>query len=422
MSTSLPPAPAQGVDPSPPPAPLHRHPGLVAFLGARTASSFSACVQAVAVGWQIYALTHSTMALALVGLAQFLPMAGLLLPAGHAADHFNRRRIVVTCQGIEALSALLMAAGAFGGWTAPWMIYAMVMVFGAARAFEMPCQQTFLPSLVPAHVFPRAAAVSSSLFQAAAVTGPSLGGLLYGAGAGVCYLVCAMGFACACVSTLRIRLVFAPRPRVPLSVATFVEVMHFLRARPDMLGAISLDLFAVLLGGATAMLPVYASDILHAGPLGLGLLRAAPAIGAVLCSVMLVWKPLNHRAGRRMFLSVAIFGVATLVFALSRSMAVSIIALAVLGAADVVSVVVRSALVQLRTPDSMRGRVSAVNMLFIGSSNQLGEFESGTVASLIGPVAAVALGGVGTLLITAAWIRMFPTLWRLDRLDDITPD
>ncbi|KON62938.1 enterobactin exporter EntS [Komagataeibacter europaeus] len=249
-------------EPSLPAVPLHRHPGLPAFLAARTASSFSACVQAVAVGWQIYALTHSTTALALVGLAQFLPMAGLLLPAGHAADHLDRRMIVVTCQCIEALSALLMAIGALGGWTTPWMIYAMVMVFGAARAFEMPCQQTFLPSLVPVHVFPRAAAVSSSLFQAAAVTGPSVGGLLYGAGAGVCYLVCAVGFACACVGTLCIRLAYTPRPRVPLSLATFVEVMHFMRARPDMLGAISLDLFAVLLGGATAMLPVFASDIL----------------------------------------------------------------------------------------------------------------------------------------------------------------
>lgn len=422
MLPSSPPSPVPGADPSAPSLPLHRHPGLVAFLCARTASSFSGCVQAVAVGWQIYALTHSTTALALVGLAQFLPMAGLLLPAGHAADHFNRRLIAMACQCIEALSALFMAVAAFGGWTAPWMIYAMVMVFGAARAFEMPCQQTFLPSLVPAHVFPRAAAVSSSLFQAAAVTGPSLGGLLYGAGAGTCYLVCAAGFACACMGTLRIRLVHAPRPRVPLSLATFVEVMHFLRARPDMLGAISLDLFAVLLGGATAMLPVYASDILHAGPLGLGLLRGAPAIGAVLCSLVLIWKPLNRQAGRHMFVAVAIFGVATVVFALSRSMVVSIIALAVLGAADVVSVVVRGALVQLRTPDSMRGRVSAVNMLFIGSSNQLGEFESGMVASLAGPVGAVALGGVGTLLITVAWIRMFPTLWRLDRLDDITPD
>ncbi|QHC35978.1 MFS transporter [Komagataeibacter xylinus] len=421
MSPASAPPGAQGPVPAAPPLPLHRHPGLLAFLAARTASSFSACVQAVAVGWQIYAITHSTTALALVGLAQFLPMAGLLLPAGHAADHFNRRMIVVTCQAIEALSALFMAIAAFGGWTTPWMIYAMVMVFGAARAFEMPCQQTFLPSLVPAHVFPRAAAVSSSLFQAAAVTGPSVGGLLYGAGAGVCYLVCALGFASACVGTLCIRLVFAPRPRVPLSLATFVEVAHFMRARPDMLGAISLDLFAVLLGGATAMLPVYASDILHAGPIGLGLLRGAPAIGAVACSIFMVWKPLNHRAGARMFLAVAIFGLATVVFAFSRSMAVSIMALAVLGAADVVSVVVRGALVQLRTPDSMRGRVSAVNMLFIGSSNQLGEFESGMLASLIGPVEAVALGGIGTLVITGLWIRMFPTLWRVDRLDDITP-
>ncbi|GAB6966311.1 MFS transporter [Komagataeibacter kakiaceti JCM 25156] len=413
---------ASGSQPPVRPDSLRHNPGLVAFLAARTASSFSACVQAVAVGWQIYALTHSTTALALVGLAQFLPMVGLLLPAGHAADYFNRQAIVVTCQCIEAVAALFMAIGALGGWTTPWMIYVLVIIFGAARAFEMPCQQTFLPALVPAHMFPRAAAVSSSLFQAAAVTGPSVGGLLYGAGAGVCYLVCAAGFACACIGTLRIRLAFTPRARAPLSRAAFVEVMHFMRARPDMLGAISLDLFAVLLGGATAMLPVYASDILHAGPLGLGLLRAAPAVGAVLCSLLLVWRPLNHHAGARMFAAVALFGVATIIFALSRSMAVSIVALAVLGGADVVSVVVRGALVQLRTPDSMRGRVSAVNMLFLGSSNQLGEFESGMVASLIGPVGSVALGGVGTLVVTALWIRMFPALWKLDRLDDITPE
>ncbi|WP_282759656.1 MFS transporter [Komagataeibacter saccharivorans] len=420
---SAPPSPTtENTQLTPQPVSLWRHPGLLAFLWARTASSFSACVQAVAVGWQIYALTHSTTALALVGLAQFLPMVGLLLPAGHAADHFNRRLIVVICQCIEAVSALLMAIGALGGWTTPWMIYAMVIIFGAARAFEMPSQQTFLPALVPAHMFPRAAAVSSSLFQAAAVTGPSVGGLLYGAGAGVCYLVCAVGFAAACISTLCIPLVFTSRPRVPLSRAAIIEVAQFMRGRPDMLGAISLDLFAVLLGGATAMLPVYASDILHAGPMGLGLLRAAPAIGAVICSIILVWRPLNRRSGPRMFMAVAIFGVATIIFAVSRSMAVSILALAVLGAADVVSVVIRGALVQLRTPDSMRGRVSAVNMLFLGSSNQLGEFESGMLASLIGPVGSVALGGVGTLLVTAAWIRMFPALWHLDRLDDITAD
>ncbi|PYD77062.1 MFS transporter [Novacetimonas pomaceti] len=398
---------------------LLRHPGLMAFLMARTSSSFSSCVQAVAVGWQIYALTHSARSLALVGLAQFFPMICLTMLAGHAADHMNRRRIAMTCQGIEAASALIMATAAFGGWTTPGMIYAMVMVFGMARAFEMPCQQTFLPSIVPPYMFPRAAAVSSSLFQAAAVTGPSVGGLLYGAGAGLCYMICALGFALAMLGTFLLPLRNIARPRQPMSLSMFMDVWRFMRKRPDMLGAISLDLFAVLLGGATAMLPVYASDILHAGPMGLGLLRAAPAMGAVACAVFFVWKPLNHRAGPSMFAAVATFGVATIVFAFSTSMPLSILALAVLGAADVVSVVVRGALVQLRTPDSMRGRVSAVNMLFIGSSNQLGEFESGMLASAIGPVEAVALGGVGTIAVTLLWMAMFPSLRRLDRLDDI---
>ena len=411
-----------GDAPTPPPGRLVHHPGLLAFLMARTSSSFSSCVQAVAVGWQIYALTHSARALAMVGLAQFLPMICLTMVAGHAADHMNRRRIAMTCQAVEATSALVMAIAAFGGWTTPGMIYAMVMVFGAARAFEMPCQQTFLPSIVPPHMFPRAAAVSSSLFQAAAVTGPSVGGLLYGAGAGVCYMVCALGFGMAMLGTFLLPLRNMARARQPLSVSMFMEVWHFMRERPDMLGAISLDLFAVLLGGATAMLPVYASDILHAGPTGLGLLRAAPAMGAVACALFFVWKPLNKHAGAFMFAAVATFGVATIVFAFSTSMPLSIFALAVLGAADVISVVVRGALVQLRTPDSMRGRVSAVNMLFIGSSNQLGEFESGMLASLIGPVEAVALGGAGTIVVTLLWMRMFPGLRRLDRLDDIHAD
>ncbi|MFT8464053.1 MFS transporter [Acetobacter persici] len=404
------------------PPPLLSQPGLVAALTSRTLGAFSSQVQAVAVGWQIYALTHSAAALGFVGLAQFLPMVAFIFPAGHAADQHDRRRIVITCQAIEALAAAFMALASFAHFLAPGMIYGLVALFGVCRAFEMPAQQTFLPSLVPTSVFPRAAALSSSLFQVASIAGPSLGGLLYGLGAGVCYALCAAGFAIAALATTSMTLRFPARPRQPATLAAVFGGISFLRRKPAMLGALSLDLFAVLLGGATAMLPLFATDILHAGPWGLGLLRAAPAIGALLVATVLARYPLGRHAGRWMFVSVMIFGVATIIFGLSRSIPVSILALAVLGGADVISVMVRSALVQLGTPDEMRGRVSAVNMLFIGSSNQLGEFESGMLASAIGAVPAVVVGGIGTLVITAVWMALFPGLRELDRLDDITPD
>lgn len=404
------------------PPPLLSQPGLVAALTSRTLGAFSSQVQAVAVGWQIYALTHSAAALGFVGLAQFLPMVAFIFPAGHAADQHDRRRIVITCQVIEALAAAFMALASFAHFLAPGMIYGLVALFGVCRAFEMPAQQTFLPSLVPTSVFPRAAALSSSLFQVASIAGPSLGGLLYGLGAGVCYALCAAGFAIAALATTSMTLRFPARPRQPATLAAVFGGISFLRRKPAMLGALSLDLFAVLLGGATAMLPLFATDILHAGPWGLGLLRAAPAIGALLVATVLARYPLGRHAGRWMFVSVMIFGIATIIFGLSRSIPVSILALAVLGGADVISVMVRSALVQLGTPDEMRGRVSAVNMLFIGSSNQLGEFESGMLASAIGAVPAVVVGGIGTLVITAVWMALFPGLRELDRLDDITPD
>ncbi|NHO33004.1 MFS transporter [Acetobacter fallax] len=401
---------------------LLRQPGLLACLVGRNVAAFSSQVQAVAVGWQIYALTHSAAALGFVGLMQFLPMVALIFPAGHVADHFNRRRIVMTCQLIETCSAAVMAVASFEHVLGPWGIYAMVMVFGACRAFEMPAQQTFLPSLVPAALFPKAAALSSSLFQVASIAGPSLGGVLYGLGADICYALCAVAFGTSAVATGLMQLRFTARPKQPVTLQSVFGGIAFLRRKPAMLGAISLDLFAVLLGGATALLPLYADTVLHAGSIGLGLLRAGPAIGAVLMAAILTRWPLNRRAGRVMFLSVAIFGVATIVFGLSHSVPLSVFALMVLGAADVVSVMVRGALVQLGTPDEMRGRVSAVNMLFIGSSNQLGEFESGMLASAIGAVPAVVLGGVGTLIVTVLWMRLFPGLRDLDRLDEIESD
>lgn len=403
---------------SDPDLPLRRLPGLVSCLSGRSLAALSSQMQAVAVGWQIYELTHSAAALGFVGLMQFLPMVALIFPAGHVADQFERRKIVLICQITEMLAALAMAVASFTHVAGPWSIYAVVMLFGACRAFEMPAQQTFLPSIVPPALFPRASALSSSLFQTASIIGPSLGGVLYGLGAGVCYLMCGMGFGLAAMSTASLKLRFQARKRQPVTLESVFGGIAFLRRKPDILGAISLDLFAVLLGGATALLPVYADQILHAGPIGLGLLRAGPALGAVLMAVVLTRWPLKRNTGRSMFIGVAVFGVATIVFGLSRSVWLSVLALMVLGAADVVSMMVRGALVQLGTPDEMRGRVSAVNMLFIGSSNQLGEFESGMLAQAVGAVPAVVIGGIGTLIVTVLWMRLFPGLRKLDRLED----
>ncbi|GBQ61493.1 major facilitator superfamily transporter [Ameyamaea chiangmaiensis NBRC 103196] len=404
----------------PPRIPLTRLPGFVSFLSGRGLSALANQMQAVAVGWQIYALTHKALSLGLVGLAQFLPLTLLVFVAGHAVDHFDRKVIAAGAQIISAIGAFVLMAGSIEHWLSPLAIYLIVALFGVARAFEMPASQTFLPSLVTAEDFPRAAAVSSSLFQAAVIIGPSAGGLMYGLGAPVVYAVCGLGFLLAALSTLTLRLTRNVRPRGPVTLGAVFGGIVFLRSQPAILGAISLDLFAVLLGGATAMLPLYATDILHAGPLALGLLRGAPAVGALAMSMWLARHPLGDRAGRTMFASVAVFGVATILFGLSHSILISVAMLAVLGAADVISVMIRGALVQLGTPDEMRGRVSAVNMLFIGSSNQLGEFESGTLASLIGPVEAVVFGGIGTLVVTGLWMWMFPDLRRLNRLDQIT--
>ena len=400
---------------------LWRQPGLVGCLAGRTLSAFSSQVLAVAVGWQIYALTHSAASLGFAGLAQFLPMMLLTLPAGHVADQFNRRRIVMICQMIETTAAFAAAIASWQHMIGPLALYALVALYGACRAFEMPAQQTFLPAIVPTSVFPRAAALSSSLFQVACIAGPSLGGVLYGFGADTCYALCSAGFLMAAVSTASIELRFPTRQRQPITLESVLGGIAFLRRQKTMLGAISLDLFAVLLGGATALLPVYADDILHAGPIALGLLRAGPAVGAMLMAFAMTRWPIRRNAGQAMFLSVAVFGVATIVFGLSRSVALSIIALMVLGAADVISVMVRGSLVQLGTPDGMRGRVSAVNMLFIGSSNQLGEFESGMLAACVVAESAVVIGGVGTLIVTLLWMRLFPGLRDLDGLDDITP-
>ncbi|WP_215751238.1 MULTISPECIES: MFS transporter [unclassified Gluconobacter] len=401
---------------------LRALPGLGPLIISRICSQLSATTLTIAIGWQMYALTHSVSSLGYLGLAQFLPMVPLTFISGHVADRFNRRSVVLICQIMEVLSTGALAAIAAMHCLTPAYVYAFAAFYGTLRSFEMPCQQAFLPAIVPPQLLPRAQALMSSLFMTASIVGPSLGGLLYGLGSVICYSLATLGFALAFLGTLALKLRHKVASKDPVTFASVFAGLGFLNRRRDLLGAISLDLFAVLLGGATAMLPVYADSVLHVGPIGLGFLRAAPALGALFTSAWLSRHPLGGRAGITMFVSVIVFGIATIVFGASHITWLSVVALMVLGAADVISVVVRSSLIQLATPDAMRGRVSAVNSLFIGSSNQLGEFESGMLGTAIGPEAAVIAGGVGTILVAATWIRLFPSLWALDRLEDVRPE
>lgn len=386
---------------------------------ARLCTTIGYQIFTVAVGWQMYDLTRDPLMLGMVGLVQFLPSVALILMSGHVADRFDRRRIVRTCQSIEALLAGGMAVASLTGWIDSHHIFLFVALIGATRAFENPTLQALLPSVVTPRQLPRAVALASSAGQTAIIIGPAIGGFAYVAGPGVVYALSATLFTIAAVLVSGIRLrQAAQRLTAPVSVRTVFAGFTYIRGRPVLLGAISLDLFAVLLGGAAALLPIYARDILHTGPWGLGLLRSSPAIGALAMALWLARNPLNRRAGRIMFGAVALFGVATVVFGVSTWLPLSMAALVVLGASDMISVVVRSTLVQLDTPDDMRGRVGAVNSVFIGASNQLGEFESGVTAALLGPVGAVILGGVGTLLVVAVWMRLFPALASRDKLHD----
>lgn len=411
---------SNGPDPSTP-AFLRQHPDFCLFWVSRIASAMAFQIQAVAAGWQIYDLTHSPFQLGMVGLAQFLPMVALTLPAGHAADRYRRRTICVIALAVQALAIGLLAGANWGHAITVPLIYVAVTLIGAARAFERPANQSLLPALVPATELSKAMAWATGGFQAASIVGPAIGGVLYAIGAALPY---AVGASLALLAALLIVAIRHRQPRVAREPATMKSLFAgivFIRRQPVILGSISLDLFAVLLGGATALLPAFAHDILDVGAWGLGALRSAPAVGSLLMSGYLMRRPLQRHVGRKMFLAVLVFGAATIVFGLSRSFALSLVALAVLGAADVISVVVRSSLVQLRTPDEMRGRVNAVNSLFIGTSNQLGEFESGLTAALFGLVPATVLGGIGTIVVAALWMRFFPTLREYDRFDEAVP-
>lgn len=385
------------------------------FWFSRTLSTLSFQAMAVAVGWQVYAITGSALDLGLVGLVQFVPMFLLTLPAGQLADRYDRRRIIGLCQVAVAAGALVLALGSAGGWLGRDGIYLVVALVGAARAFEAPTMAALLPGLVPRALVPQASAWSASANQTAQIVGPALGGVLYGLGPAVVYGGALLGLLAAAVCVAAIRGV-APTRREPVSLAGVLAGLRYVSRNRLVLGVISLDLFAVLLGGAVALLPIYAKDILGTGPWGLGLLRAAPALGALAMSIRLANRPLAPPVGTKLFAALAAFGVATSVFALSGTLWLSMAALAVVGAADVVSVVIRFSLVQLQTPDEMRGRVSAVNALFVGTSNQLGEFRAGVMAALFGAVPAALLGGVGTVLVAALWWRLFPELRRLQRI------
>ena len=382
---------------------------------ARLAGVAASQMLLVAIGWQMYDLTGSAWDLGLVGLLQFLPALALVLVAGHVADRHHRARIVALCVATQGLVALLLALAPFGAVSQRTLLLALSVVLGGVRAFQMPAQQALVPLLVPAALLPRAMAFSSAGLQGAIVAGPALGGFVYVAGASAVYSLCAALFALAAVLCLRIRHAQPAHAEVA-SLHTLLAGVRYVRHNKVVLGAISLDLFAVLLGGAVALLPIFAKDILHVGPWGLGLLRGAPALGALLMSVALTRWPIARHAGPKLFAAVAVFGLATLVFGLSTSFLLSLAALAVTGAADMVSVVVRQTMIQLETPDAMRGRVSAVASVFIGASNQLGEFESGATAAWLGPVGSVLLGGAGTLLVAALWWRWFPALARRDAL------
>ena len=386
------------------------------FWVARVLSALSYQMIGVAVGWQIYALTRSTFALGMVGLAQFLPLLMLTLVVGHVADRFDRRKILTICRGIEGLTAATLAAASFTHHIRPAGIFCAVALVGAARAFENPSTQAIVPNLVSPAMVPQAIAWSSSANQTASILGPALGGFLYVAGAHVPYATAASLFLIASGLSTGIRLWNPLAVRGLVTATSIFSGIRYIRDHKNILGAISLDLFAVLLGGATALLPAYAHDVLHTGPWGLGLLRLSPAIGALTTSVIIAHHPIRKHAGLRMFIAVIVFGLATVAFALSRSVWLSMGILVVLGSADVMSVVVRSTLVQLETPDEMRGRVSAVNTLFIGTSNQLGEFESGITASWFGLIPATILGGIGSIVVALVWMRLFPGLRKLDRL------
>ncbi|MES2538181.1 MAG: MFS transporter [Pseudomonadota bacterium] len=392
-----------------------RHRNFAFYLSARVLATLAIQMQSVAIGWQVYAMTGSLFDLGLIGLAQFAPFLALILIAGHVADRYDRRRIIILCFAAQLVCGLLLLSFTLSKLSVVWPVFVVLVLFGSARAFMMPASQAILVNLVPPESFSNAVALNSSSFHVAVILGPILGGLLYIAGPSVVYTIVALLLIASVLLMTMSRIAVRTVSREPVSWHSVLEGMRFVRSSPIVLGAISLDLFAVLFGGATALLPAYAHDVLQIGPTGLGLLRTAPGVGAAATAVLLVFWPISRHVGRWMFGGVAVFGAATLVLGWSASLPLSLAALVLMGAGDMVSVYIRHLLVQFETPDEIRGRVSAVNAVFIGASNELGEFESGVTAGWFGLIPALLLGGAATVAITVVWAWRFPVLRTMDR-------
>ena len=400
------------------------HPGFVLFQVARFLIVSAVEMQAVAVGWQVYEITKRPLDLGYVGLAQFLPGILLFPISGHASDRFERSKVLSVCYAGYAICFALLLWLTERGVPSMRAIYVVLVLIGIVRSFNATASRSILPQLVPQKHFPNAVAWNASIFQAATILGPSFGGIIYAAfhGPSAVYLIAMITGIGATISSFRIKPEVKARPREPMTMKTVFAGLHYIWNKKLILGAISLDLFAVLLGGAVALLPVYAREILHTGPWGLGLLRTAPGVGAAVMAVLLAHRPLRGKSGPTLLWAVAGFGVFTIVFGISRSLILSLIALFLLGASDMISVIIRATLTQLATPDEMRGRVTAVDMIFIGTSNEFGQFESGITAQWLGTVPAVILGGVGTLVVIALWAWWFPELRHAGDLHAITPE
>ena len=384
---------------------------------ARVSTNFAYQMLTVAIGWQMYSLTNSAFYLGLIGLVQFLPMLLLSLFVGHISDRYDRRKIITISQSVQSLFILILAFGSFNGWITKERFLLIIFFVAIAHSFEGPPMQALLPNIVSKDVFPRASALMSSVSEFAVIIGPALGGILYSFGSTLVYALTGTLYLISGFLITQISIRKEDFKLEPPSLKSLFAGIFFIKSKPIILGAISLDLFAVLFGGATALLPIYASNILMIGSFGLGILRSAPALGALLMSAYLSKRPLKHDVGKIMFTAVIFFGLSTIIFAISESVIISFLALFVLGASDVISVVIRSTLVQLETPDYMRGRVSSVNMIFIGTSNQLGEFESGITASLFGTVPATLIGGVGTIIVVMLWMKLFPSILHVDKFE-----
>jgi MFS family permease len=408
------------------PTRLLRHRSFVRFWSARTSTNGAFMMQGVAVGWQMYDLTGNPLDLGLVGLVQFFPLIVTSVIAGQLLDLVDRRKVAAACQVGKALGALALALGTAQGWLSREAMFAILFLSGTARAFEIPTMHSILPGVVPVSLLPRAIAASATAQQTAVICGPSLGGLLYGFfGPAAVYAICTLLFIVAGVLISLVEIARRQEEKKeekrPVSLATVFAGFVYVREHPILLGAISLDLFAVLLGGVTALLPIYARDILHAGPWALGVLRSAPAIGAMAASVMLAHRAISGRAGAIMFAAVGAFGLASVMFALSTWIPLSCLALAIYGAADSISVVIRQSLIQMRTPYDMLGRVVAVNAMFTGSSGSLGEFRAGAIAAWLGAVPSALIGGVGAIVVMVIWMWGFPQLRQADKLGPDSP-